>query len=280
MADNIQQHADKLREKTLKFLNEPWLLAQKPFHIAGGVYHVGTIWVSCYLLDTPDGLALFDCTMQETFYQVIDNIYQLGFDPHNIKKLFLTHAHLDHCGAARALKELSGCEIWLGTDDAFFLTERRDLIGLPEHVPEFEVDRYYDYTSPIDFGGVSIRPIHAPGHTPGMTSLMFDVMRNGIAVTCAVDGGFGTNGMSKQELLAAGLPLQQQQDFIDSLTRLRDMKVDVVLPSHAAHAIGHPIFDIAAHDDGSGTGFVDAAVWPRMLDAKLAMLRDIQKMED
>ena len=55
--------------------------------MVGNVYHVGTEWVSCYLVDTAEGLVLIDCTMQETLYQVIHNIFRLGFDPKNIKKL-------------------------------------------------------------------------------------------------------------------------------------------------------------------------------------------------
>ncbi len=275
MSESIREHQKDLQNKVFKYFTEPWTIYRAPFRMVGNVYHVGTEWVSCYLVDTAEGLVLIDCTMQETLYQVIHNIFRLGFDPKNIKKLFLTHAHLDHCGAAKALKELTGCEIWLGRDDAFFVTERRDLMG--GNVAPFEIDRYYEYGKTIEFGGVSFTPIHAPGHTPGMTCIFFDVVHEGRPVTCAVDGGFGTNGMSKLELREAGLPEKLQQDFIDSLTALKALHVDVVLPSHAAHALGHPIFEIAMSDDGSGNGFVEETAWGRMLDGKLAMLLAIRE---
>ena len=37
---------------------------------------------------------------------------KLGRDISEIKALFLTHAHPDHIGAAAAIKEISGCEVY------------------------------------------------------------------------------------------------------------------------------------------------------------------------
>ena len=91
---------------------------------------------------------------------MIDSIHRLGFDPRNISKLLLTHGHFDHCGAVRAIQEMSGREVWVGKDDAFFFTERRDLIVFEERVPEFRIDHYYDYSKPIKMGEISIMPVH------------------------------------------------------------------------------------------------------------------------
>ncbi|MGB4632552.1 MAG: MBL fold metallo-hydrolase, partial [Tepidanaerobacteraceae bacterium] len=105
---------------------------------------MGTNWVSVFLLNTEEGLVLIDCAMQETLYLLIDSIRALGFNPHDIKKLLLTHGHFDHCGAARAIQEMSGCEIWIGEAEEFFFTERRDLIVYEDRVPEFEITNFYD----------------------------------------------------------------------------------------------------------------------------------------
>lgn len=53
---------------------------------------------SCYLLETQDSRVLIDCGLyQERKYQ--DRNWQpFPFDPQSIDAVFLTHAHLDHCG--------------------------------------------------------------------------------------------------------------------------------------------------------------------------------------
>ena len=53
---------------------------------------------SCYLLESQDTRVLIDCGMyQERKYQ--DRNWQpFPFDPRSIDAVFLTHAHLDHCG--------------------------------------------------------------------------------------------------------------------------------------------------------------------------------------
>lgn len=115
-----------IEDRVNNWLKNPWTLAHRPFKVVDNVYFVGTSWVSAFLLNTQKGLVLIDCAMQETLYLLVDSIRELGFNPRQIKKLLLTHGHFDHCGAARAIKEMSGCEIWLGKDDEYFFTERRD----------------------------------------------------------------------------------------------------------------------------------------------------------
>lgn len=255
-------------DRVNNWLTHPWLLAHRPFRVVENVYFVGTSWVSCFLLNTREGLVLIDCAMQETLYQLVDGIRAMGFDPHQIKKLLLTHGHFDHCGAVRAIQEMSGCEVWIGRDDAFFFTQRRDLINFEDKVPEFRIDRYYDYDSVIDMGDFRIKPVHCPGHTPGTTSFFFDVDHGGRTITCAIHGGLGSLVLTRAELEKSRTPLSVRDTYCRSIDRVIDAKVDVVLPSHAGHCVDHDFFGIAAADDGTGDGFIDPTAWKRMLAKK------------
>jgi len=58
----------------------------------------GNVTGSCYLLESQDTRVLIDCGMyQERKYQE-RNWQPFPFDPRSIDVVFLTHAHLDHCG--------------------------------------------------------------------------------------------------------------------------------------------------------------------------------------
>ena len=95
----------------------PWKVAIEPFRVAPRVYYVGNVWVGSFLVDTEEGLAIIDTTVMEDLYLLLESIRKLGFDLMNIKKIFLTHAHMDHDGAARALKEMTGAELYLSKED-------------------------------------------------------------------------------------------------------------------------------------------------------------------
>ena len=248
--------------------HEPWTLAQKPFKVIENVYFVGNTWVSVYLLDTPEGLILIDCAYEENLYLLIDSIRGLGFDPKDIRHLLISHGHFDHCGAARQLQEMSNCEIWINEKDAYFFTERRDLIAFEDRVPEFRIDHYYDSDQSICFGGMTIWPVPCPGHTPGTTSFFFEVEHEGRKLTVAMHGGLGTNTLSKEDLLTNGWPLSFQQGYLDMLRQMKRRSVDVLIPSHAGHAKTYPFFDIAAQDDGTGNGFIRPNAWREMLEIK------------
>ena len=245
--------------------HEPWTLAQKPFKVIENVYFVGNTWVSVYLIDTPEGLILIDCAYEENLYLLIDSIRGLGFDPKDIRHLLISHGHFDHCGAARQLQEMSNCEIWINEKDAYFFTERRDLIAFEDRVPEFRIDHYYDSDQSICFGGMTIWPVPCPGHTPGTTSFFFEVEHEGRKLTVAMHGGLGTNTLSKEDLLTNGWPLSFQQGYLDMLRQMKRRSVDVLIPSHAGHAKTYPFFDIAAQDDGTGNGFIRPNAWREML---------------
>ncbi len=259
-----------LEDRLQSWFRAPWLIYHKPFEIVDHIYFVGNTWVSAFLLDTAEGLVLIDCAIQETLYQMIDSFYQLGFDPHDLKKILLTHGHFDHCGAAGSLQKMSGCEVWVGEGDGNFFAEHREWIAHEDRCPEFEVTGYYDYTKPIDLGNFRLEAVHCPGHTEGTTSFFFEATYRGERVNCAIHGGLGAGVLTDSNLEAMGLRKSLREDYLVSIEKVLDRPVDVVLPSHAGHPVGYDFFGIADGKPGAGDTFVDKGAWKRMLTAKQA----------
>jgi glyoxylase-like metal-dependent hydrolase (beta-lactamase superfamily II) len=59
--------------------------------------------IGCYLLDTPDGPALFDCGPVVTLPTLERALDDRGVGLDGIRHLLLSHIHLDHAGAAGAI---------------------------------------------------------------------------------------------------------------------------------------------------------------------------------
>ena len=56
--------------------------------------------VGAYLVETPDGLALFDCGPATTFETLREELHARGVEFADLRHLLLSHIHLDHAGAA------------------------------------------------------------------------------------------------------------------------------------------------------------------------------------
>ena len=66
-----------------------------------------TVTGSCYSIQTKETKVLVDCGMFQGPKKIQKmNYEEFGFNPKNYKALFLTHAHLDHCGRIPKLVKL------------------------------------------------------------------------------------------------------------------------------------------------------------------------------
>ncbi len=59
--------------------------------------------IACYLLETEDGLALFDCGPTSCLPALHNGLAARGLELRDVRHLLLSHIHLDHAGAAGAL---------------------------------------------------------------------------------------------------------------------------------------------------------------------------------
>ena len=217
----------------------PWEGTFEPTKIFGNLYFAGTYPASTHIIDTGDGLIMLDTGYQHSLYIVIDNIYRLGFNPHDIKYIMLTHGHIDHFGGARALKELTGAKIVIGKEDREYANGTLDLsyakeLGM-EFNETFEPDILLSDGETISLGNTIIKAVATPGHTPGAMSYFFDVTDGHKTYRAGLHGGMGINTLSKEFLDKYNLPYSLRDDFRNSMLRLNEEKVDIFLGNHMQH---------------------------------------------
>ena len=235
----------------------------KPFKIFGTLYFVGTKPASTHLIDTGEGLILLDTGYQHSLYLVLNNIWELGFSPYDIKYLVHTHGHIDHFGATRALVELTGAKTFIGKPDEKYANGALDLsyakeLGM-EFRETFNPDVLLNDGDIIKLGNTQIKCVATPGHTPGAMSFFFDVTDGKEVFRAGLHGGMGINTLSADFLKKYDLPFSLRDDFKNSMLRLNKEKVDIFLGNHMQH--NHTLEKAQMLKDGNLHAFINQNEW-------------------
>jgi len=214
---------------------QPWKGYMKPFQIWGNVYFVGTQPASTHIIDTGDGLILLDSGYQHSLYLVLENMRELGLNPKDIKYIVHTHGHIDHCGATKALVEMTGAKTFLGEPDKDYINGVLDLSWAKEldlEMEFFQPDVLINDGDTITLGNTTLTAIATPGHTPGAMSYLFNVYNGDRTLVAGIHGGAGLNTLKKAFLDAYGLSYDCRTDYFNSMERLKKLKVDIYLGNH------------------------------------------------
>ena len=244
-------------------MKEPWNGYFPPLKVFGNLYFVGTEPASVHIIDTGDGLIMLDTGYQQSLYLVIHNMHLLGLNPMDIKYILLTHGHIDHFGGARALKELTGAKIFLGTEDQKYANGELDLSYAKEldmeYTEIFEPDVLLFDGDKIRLGNTEITAVATPGHTPGAMSYFFDVTDGEKTFRAGLHGGMGINTLNREFLEKYSLPFSLRDDFINSMKRLATEKVDIFLGNHMQH--NDTIGKAQRVKSGDALAFVNPEEW-------------------
>ena len=222
-------------EKNLVW-SQPWNLRAPICAITKTLYYVGNRDVSCHLLRTASGLVLFDTAFSQTTYLLTESLRSLGVAPADIGLVLHSHGHVDHCGATRRIKELSGATVALGEQDIETverggpLTCAEYMYGMPDF-ETFKVDRPLRHGDNFDMGDTIIRCHHTPGHTPGVMTYTFAVDVEGQSLTVGLFGGPGLWTMQDEHRVDQGYP-GNRTNFGNSLAYLKTLSVDIWLGAH------------------------------------------------
>ena len=197
-------------------IENPWDGKMDPFKIIGNVYFVGTFQASCHLIDTGEGLILVDPGYSNTFYLVIRSIYELGFNPKDVKHIINTHWHKDHTESTEAMVDLSGAKTLIGRDDE------------EKAKKYFNPDILVKDGDTLALGDTTISFMETPGHTKGTISFFFETEENGKMYRVGMFGGAGANTMAQGCFDYDGC----REDYRNSLHRLQKETVDVFIGNH------------------------------------------------
>ncbi len=139
---------------------------------------VGAIETNCYIVgceQTLEGLIIDPGADAEKILKIVKEKNL------NIKYIINTHAHIDHIGANKYLKETLNSKICMHEEDIKFLKDPnlnlsafvpQDLQGdcLPFPHPDIALNK----DSQLKIGNLKALILHTAGHTPGSISIVID----------------------------------------------------------------------------------------------------------
>ena len=209
----------------------------------------GKVFPYLFIEENSKDLTLIDPSFLSQLPTLENYLLNAGYDIKNVKRIILTHVHVDHVQAANEIKKRTGAKIYSHWIEANYLAhnppyncppttqetfDKLKKLGisieqLTKKYGSFEVEPIIvdQQVSDGDMIG-SLKVIHTPGHTPGHISLYYKE-----------DGTiFGADSIYKHVFGADGMYISAPQVSIDSVTalvsaqRLSKVKFDKLLMAH------------------------------------------------
>ena len=221
--------------------------------------------VNCYLIHE-DPLTLIDTgpKTKEANEALREGLRKARVRVADLKRIVLTHAHEDHCGLARSLRdEAKDAEVLVHSWETGHRTgrlehaEHRALLvraGVPDkeiesmrrlyqevrmYADSFEQDEYSELRDEeeLEFDNGALRIIHTPGHTPGSCSFVREADRTVIAGDCVLKR-ITPNPILSPDPIDPTRRFPSLAEYLVSLARLRTFAPTLVYGGH-----GEPVKD-------------------------------------
>jgi glyoxylase-like metal-dependent hydrolase (beta-lactamase superfamily II) len=226
-------------------------------------FYVGP--VNCYLV-AEDPVTLIDTgpKTRESLEALKEGLRRARVRVSDIRRIVLTHAHEDHCGLAKSLRdEAKDAEVLVhGWETGHRVgrleyEEHRALLvraGVPadeiegmrrvyeqvrqlaDALEDGEHSEIYD-DEELAFEGGSLRVVHTPGHTPGSCSFFREADRTVIAGDCVLKR-ITPNPILSPDPIDPARRFRSLEEYLVSLSRLRALAPTLVLGGH-----GEPVHD-------------------------------------
>lgn len=194
-----------------------------------------------YLIGNPESgdLSIVDAGLTGKGGYKANAIRQLGVRPEDIKRIIMTHTHLDHIGCLAELKEnFPGAELWVHRLEADLLEKGDDRavygmemfksmcqmqFGIDVNAFKFKVDRKLEGGETLEIGGMIWDVVFIPGHSMGGIALYEPVAK----ILIPGDVVYADYAIGRFDLY--GADASQLKASLDNLGKL---DVDILLPGH------------------------------------------------
>lgn len=191
---------------------------------------------NAYLIDWESGLALVDAGLPSDRTRILR---ALRGRERELQAILITHAHIDHSGAAAAVRAATGAPVAIHQEDADSLRRGRSTLGTGRSLGKLmaamaglltrlaqaapcEPDFILEDGALLHHLGIPARVLHTAGHTPGSCSFLFNR-----GYLFAGDLISGSGRPHPQRYLA------QDWDVLpDSLRRVQAVRPEWIYPGH------------------------------------------------
>lgn len=220
-------------------------------------FYVGP--VNCYLI-AEDPVTLIDTGPKtKVAAQVLrDGLRNAGFRVSDIRRIVLTHAHEDHCGLARSLRdEAKDADVFVhawetglrvgrleyeehrrllhraSVPDEEIEDMRRVYEGVRELADALEDHEHTDLEdgAELEFETGSLLVVHTPGHTPGSCSFVREADRTVIAGDCVLKR-ITPNPVLSPDPVDPSRRFRSLEEYLVSLARIRSFAPTLVHGGH------------------------------------------------
>ena len=231
----------------------------------------GTVFL--YVIKSEDCVALIDTgAFDSPSTVIIPALKSLHLELKDVDFILTTHAHLDHAGGHKEIKDVSGAKIYLHEADLFMARSveaqveyhvgPQRALGFPEealqlraqHVRDnagspFEPDEMLQDGITIDIGKVKLRVVHCPGHTPGLCCFYYE--KEGILFTA--------DGLQGQGARPGSFPYYfNASDYKRSVLKVRDINPGTLCLGHAYH--GGSLVNNPVRTGGDAAAFLSSCL--------------------
>jgi len=197
----------------LKQLSEEiYVIPEKEFD--ANIYLIVEDEKTLNLIDTGTGL---NCS------QTIKEIEELKL---KLKRIILTHCHIDHSGGLHRLVKKFSPEVGVFEMEAPYIAMGDTIVTVASFFgvdfPPTKVDLYLENKSFLDLG-LTLTVLNMPGHTKGSIVLYEPVKK----IMISGDVVFPENSFGRTDF-----PTGNGKEMVESLRKISEMDVEMLLPGH------------------------------------------------